>query len=596
MSEYERQRLYTLRQLDILDTPPSEAFDRITRMACRIFDLPVAAVSLTDENRQWFKSRLGTGVTEVARYKSPCSDVSATSELEVVEDLLATDFYRDSPQAKLGMRFYAGAPLTTRDGYTLGTLCVLGPEPRTASEDELESLMDLSNMVMAQIELRHALGRTDPVTLLPNRSQFGDDLEDLARDHPDRPYHGLFVELASVVQLNTVTRVLGGGQVDLLAREGARQLEELVGRHRDLYSVGMCQYLFLRDTEDQELLKAEAEQLGRQLSRSSLWRNLAIIVRPRIGIASFLPKDAVADNIIRLAQSACQTARFRESSLAVFTPSMDTEQQRRFRLLNDMHHLLQDGAEQLRLVFQPRVALASGRCVGAEALVRWHHPELGDISPSEFIPLIENTPVAKHLTRWVLDAAIAQASTWFDQGMPLRVSANVMASNFEEAGFTDHLISRLHLDKVPADRFELELTESALVGNSLAVRKQLKALSGAGIRLAIDDFGTGYSNLAYLLNVPADIIKIDRAFTSARRSKRRESQTMMLKAMIDLAHGMGYQTVAEGFEPPDMGMTLSELGCDEAQSFAISRPLDPEAFSSWYHSRATTDVYGAGLK
>ncbi len=586
MSEYERQRLYTLRQLNILDTPPSEAFDRITRTASRLFGLPVSAVSLTDENRQWFKSRVGTDVAEVPRFRSPCSDVSASCKLEVVEDLLASDFYRTSPQAELGMRFYAGAPLKTRDGYTLGTLCVLGPEPRSASAEELDSLLDLSAMVMAQIDLRHALGRTDPITLLPNRSQFGEDLDDLAKDCPDSPHYGLFVELGSVVQLDAVTRIVGNSQVDRLAREGAVQLGKLIGADQTLYSVGACQYLFLRQSSDEQQVQEEARQLHEQLSRVSLWSNLAIIVRPRIGMTQFKPRDSLADDIIRFAQSASQNARRLDTAVATFSPAMDREQQRHFQLLSDMHRLLQDGAEQLRLVFQPRIALASGECVGAEALLRWHHPELGDIPPAEFIPLIENTPMAKYLTRWVLDATIAQAAAWAGQGMPLRISANVMASNFEEAGFTDQLIKRLERHNVPADAIELELTESALVGNSRAVRRQLKALSEAGIRLAIDDFGTGYSSLAYLVKVPANVIKIDRVFSSASSQKRRDAQVMMLKAIIDLAHGMGYQTVAEGFEPASMRQTLCDLGCDEAQSFTISRPLAPDDFRSWYRDNA----------
>lgn len=582
MTEYERQRLYTLHQLNILDTPPSEAFDRITRMASRVFGLPLAAVSLTDEDRQWFKSRMGTDLSEVPRKTSPCSDVSATSELLVVEDLLATECYRNSPQARLGMRFYAGAPLNTRDGYTLGTLCVLGPEPRSATSDELISLLDLATMVMTQIELRHALGRTDPVTLLPNRSQFSEDLQDIASNPSAGPYHALFVELGSVVQLDTVTRVLGGDQVDMLAREGGRQLSKRLGKRQNLYSVGVCQYLFLRETDDEQLVRAEAEQLKRQLSRPSLWTNLAIIVRPRIGIVSFQPGVTLADDVIRLAESACQSARRRGTPVATFTSSLDSEQQRHFRLLNDMHRLLQDGGDQLRLVFQPRIALASGKCVGAEALLRWAHPEFGEVSPAEFIPLIENTPMAKYLTQWVLEATIAQATTWFEQGIPVRVSANVMASNFEETGFTDRLIKRLALSNLPADSLELELTEGALVGNNRAVRRQLRSLSRAGIRLAIDDFGTGYSSLAYLGNVPADVIKIDRIFSSTSSRKRRASQVMMLKAIIDLAHAMGYQTVAEGYEPDSMRETLFQLGCDEAQSYAIARPLAPDAFRTWY--------------
>lgn len=375
---------------------------------------------------------------------------------------------------------------------------------------------------------------------------------------------------------------MGNREIDKLAREGARQLETLIGTDQALYSVGACQYLFIRQGDDEHQMRAEANRLQQQLSQSSLWSNLAIIVRPRIGITSFLPRDTVADDVIRYAQSASQNARLSDAPVATFSPAMDSEQQRHFRLLSDMHRQLCDDADQLRLVFQPRIALASGDCVGAEALLRWDHPELGEVSPAEFIPLIENTPMARELTRWVLDAAIAQAADWFEEGMELRVSANVMASNFEEADFTDQLIRRLSRQKMPPDALELELTESALVGNSRAVRRQLRALSNAGIRLAIDDFGTGYSSLAYLVNVPADIIKIDRVFSSASAAKRRDSQTMMLKAIIDLAHGMGYQTVAEGFEPASMRETLCALGCDEAQSFSISRPLAPDEFRSWY--------------
>lgn len=235
----------------------------------------------------------------------------------MIEDFLATECYRDSPQAKLGMRFYAGAPLTTRDGYTLGTLCVLGPEPRTASRDELDSLLDLSAMVMSQIELQHALGRIDPVTLLPNRNQFSEDFQDLARDHPARQHYAVFVELGSVVELDTVTRVLGGSQVDTLAREGAWQLTTmlatLIGPDHTLYCVGACQYLFLREIDDEQHLLAETRQLHRHLSRLSAWSNLAIIVRPRIGITLFLPAAMSADDVIRLAESACQSARWRES-------------------------------------------------------------------------------------------------------------------------------------------------------------------------------------------------------------------------------------------------------------------------------------------
>lgn len=583
MSDYERQRLQALRQLKLLDTSPSEGFDRITRTARKLFGLPLSAVSLTDEDRQWFKSRMGTEVTEVPRHKSPCSDVSASSEVVVIEDFLASDFYCDSPQAQLGMRFYAGAPLTTRDGYTLGTLCVLGPEPRTASREEIEGLVDLSAMVMAQIELQHALARVDPVTMLPNHRHFADDLEDLSRNQPGATRYALFIELTGALELNATMRAMGAAQIDALAREGRNELRSWFGEGNTLYSLGPCQYLFLRPASDEQQVREDAHHLQRHLNHSSLWSSAPCIIRPVIGITSFILGDGLgADEVIRTAHSACQDARHQELPVARFTPTQDSEQKRHFHLLTDIRTALQQGGSGLRLVFQPRIALNSGECVGAEALLRWQHPELGEISPVEFIPLLENTPLAKPLTQWVLDAAVAQAAQWFHSGMKLRISANVMASNFEERRFSDGVIERLKQRNLPGQAFEIELTERALMANRRSVRKQLRKLSKAGIRIAIDDFGTGYSSLAYLLNVPANVLKIDRVFSSSTRKDRQESQKALLKALIELAHGMGFRTVAEGFEPSSMAATLRQLGCDEGQSFAISRPLPPDAFSSWY--------------
>ena len=586
MSEYERQRLYTLRQLDILDTSPSEGFDRITRMAARLFDLPLAAVSLTDEDRQWFKSRVGTELTEVPRSRSPCSDISATSEVLVIEDFLATERYRNSPQARLGMRFYAGAPLTTQDGYTLGTLCVLGPEPRRASDEELDSLVDLSAMVMGQIELQHALGRVDPITLLPNRNQLAEDLDDLARDRPGVSHYAVAVELGSAPELDTMTRVMGTLQADTLARDGAHELKQKLARGQRIYCIGPCQYLFLSPARNGTRAADHARRLNRQLARVSGWTSLDILVRPAIGITCFDPTETAADEVIRLALSACQHARHHEVSVATYTASLDSAQQRSFRLMTDLHQALASDPRQLRLVFQPRIALDSGRCIGAEALLRWAHPTLGDIPPAEFIPLVDGTRLARPLTRWVLDSAARQAADWFQEGLDIRVSANVMACNFEEPNFARDVLDRLEQCQLPPTAFELELTESALVSRRRQVRKQLRTLANHGVHLAIDDFGTGYSNLAYLVNVPADVLKIDRVFTSTARSKRRESQETLLKAVIELAHTMGFRTVAEGFTPSSMQGLLTRLGCDEGQSFAISRPLTPGAFVDWYGERA----------
>jgi GAF domain-containing protein len=183
---YEAARLDALHKLDLLDTPPAEAFDRITRMAAQIFGLPVAAVSLTDSDRQWFKSRVGVEHWSIPRLQAPCATVAESDTLLVIPDLADDPAFRDSHLARSGVRFYAGAPLTTRDGHALGAMCVLGTAPRQITDAERGVLTDLAAMVMAQIELQHAMGRVDPISGLPNRNQYIDDFSDLEKDRARR--------------------------------------------------------------------------------------------------------------------------------------------------------------------------------------------------------------------------------------------------------------------------------------------------------------------------------------------------------------------------------------------------------------------------
>lgn len=578
MSHYEQERLRALRQLNLLDTPPSECFDRITRMASQLFDLPVAAVSLTDEDRQWFKSRVGTDLQELPRHRSPCSGVSADCDILVIEDFLESECYRDSPQAQLGLRFYAGAPLLTRGGYTLGTMCVLGYEPRSVTDDEARTLCDLSAMVMAQIELQQALGRVDPVTGLPNASQLSDDIEDLSRDFPGDERFALLIELLGIVQINSLTRVVGPAVPDELARSGRRHLQSQITDEDRLYCVGPCQFLLLSRSRSNEAIRQKAVQLHDHIQKLNRLEAIPATAQPAVGIVPFVLGETGAEDVLRLAHSACQDARKREKPTATYSRSLDVGFQRRFTLITDMQQAL-EAPDQLNLVFQPRVELDTGECVGAEALLRWRHPELGNVSPGELIPLIENTPQARNLTNWVIQTAIRQAAHWHRRGITLPVSVNVMASNLEEVGFADQLLQYLNSWDLPANAIELELTESALVSSRQRVRKQLKQLEASGIRIAIDDFGTGYSSLSYLQTIPADAVKIDRTFMNWRKEKNH--RRTLLKGIINLSRELGFRTIAEGCTPQEMLQTLRQFGCDEAQSFAISQPLEPGDFEAW---------------
>jgi GAF domain-containing protein len=241
----ERVRLNALYQLNLLDTAASESFDRITRMASQLFNLPISAVSLTDHDRQWFKSRVGIPHDMIARKKAPCSQVAENTETLVIPDLLEDAFYKDCPIALDGIRFYAGAPLVTSDGQGLGALCVLGTEPREVTQVELAALNDLAAMVMAQIELQHAFGRIDPLSGLPNRVQFLDDIADLARDKPGERRLAVLLDLSRPEQINNMVRVMGPSHVDDMVRDAALELRATLPPASTAYHVAATQFAYL---------------------------------------------------------------------------------------------------------------------------------------------------------------------------------------------------------------------------------------------------------------------------------------------------------------------------------------------------------------
>lgn len=570
-------RLDALHRLNLLDTPPSESFDRITRMASQIFDLPIAAVSLTDSDRQWFKSRVGVTHRSIPRDKAPCAAVAESTQTIVLPDLLEHPFYANSVLASQGVRFYAGAPLTTREGFGLGALCVIGMEPRTASPSQMAALEDLAQMVMAQIELQHAFGRIDPISGLANRIQFFDDLEDLGRDEPGQTRQVVLVELAGHEQLNEGIRVLGSDYVDTMVQEAARTLRRLLGPGRPAYHVAATQFAFLAplDTDVAEY----TTQLGGMLGMLRTDGTFRFVTNAKIGIASFVTGENAPADVLRTAYSAALDARFSDTDIGVYASAADAAHRRRFLLLEDFGAALEDPA-QLRMVYQPRVDLASRRCVGAEALLRWTHPRLGDVSPAEFIPIIEKTSLARSTTASVIEMALEQLGAWRNLGLDLTLSINISASNLAEVDFAQRVQLFLFKHGVRPEMIELEITESAVMENTARALEQLATIDEAGIGIAIDDFGTGHSSLAYLQRLPAGVVKIDQSFVRDMMLGEREQR--LVRSMIALSHELGYRVVAEGIETAAAADMLTAMGCDEGQGYHFARPMEADAFEHWF--------------
>jgi EAL domain-containing protein (putative c-di-GMP-specific phosphodiesterase class I)/GGDEF domain-containing protein len=532
-------------------------------MASQIFGMPIAAISLTDRDRQWFKSRVGVDHWSIPRERAPCGEAAETRDFVLIPDLLADDCYANSILAASGVRFYAGAPLVTREGHGLGALCVLDTVPREISDEQIHALRDLAAMVMAQIELQHAFGRIEPASGLPNRIQLLDDLDDLARDRPGSERLAVLIDLARPEQLHQ------------MVRQAASLIRAAAGRTQ-VYHVASTQFALIppEGTDEVGLLQLFRERLSATRSEA----NARLISSMVIGIAPFVPGEVEAADILRSAYGAALDARAQKIPFSVYSAANDEVHSRRFRLLQDFEAVLAD-PDQLRLVVQPRIDLTSGRCIGAEALIRWQHPMLGAVSPLEFIPLVEHSQLVRALTSWVLDNALAQLGGWRRAGIDLQLSINIFAGNLEEPDFATQVQLRLLKHGVRPEMLELEITESAAIADTGESVAQLATLAEAGVKVAIDDFGTGYSSLAYLQSLPADVVKIDQSFVKNIADDARAAA--LVRSMIELSRGLGYRVVAEGVESAAVRDLIAGMGCDEAQGFFFARPMEMAEIGKW---------------
>jgi len=576
LSANEHARLAALRNLHLLDTGPAKAFDRITRVASRLLRVPVSSISLIDEERQYFKSRVGFDLAEAPRAQSPCNWTIAAGAVCTIADMREDPRFAHSPMVRHGgIRAYAGAPLITRTGYSLGTLCVMDTATRSFSAEEIEILSDLADMVMAQIELQSSIGRIHPASGHPNEYQLLDDLDDLAAPS-GASRTALVVELMTARQMRQGIRVFGASFAENVIHSATDTLRRALAPSTRLYHVGTTRCVVVLEAAETSWEEA-ARRLHLHLREPMDCGGVPIRPQPAIGVYTFIPGEVEPRDALRRLYSAADDARGGRMPTAVYDEGRDRRHARRFQLLVSLAAALQ-APGQLSLVFQPRVDL-EGRPLGAEALLRWRDPQHGDVSPGEFVPLAEETGLIGALTHWVLDQALAQAARWRRAGYHLKLSINVSAPNLEEEDFAGSVARLLARHAVPPSAIELEFTESVLARDDRRVIEQLVTLRAMGIDIAIDDFGTGYSSLAYLQQLPASILKIDRVFVRDLADNARDGK--LVKAIIAMAHDLGYRVVAEGVESEACVALLKAWGCDEAQGYHFSRPLAAAVLEDW---------------
>jgi EAL domain-containing protein (putative c-di-GMP-specific phosphodiesterase class I)/GGDEF domain-containing protein len=505
----------------------------------------------------------------------------------VVSDGTQDERFFDSPLV-LGdpyVRFYACVPLRTTDGLALGTLCILDSKPRPGlSLEQAEMLHDLAAVAVTLIEPSQAARVLHPVTSLPDRLRFLEDIK-LFLDDPARIVREtavLVIDAATPNQYTDLARTLGRLAAVSFEVATANRIGELLPERTRLYHLSTAQFgcVVTADRAGQiaELLDGFAYKIQRPVTSHHILHATSV----GIGVA-FYPRDgASALDLLHAAATGAHESQDGKKSWCAYSRARDLAARRTAHLLRDIGPALADEG-QLHLVYQPKTDLRTDRCIGAEALLRWTHPALGPIGPSEFVELIEETTLVHALTDWVLRAALAQVARWRTAGLNLRISINVSMLNLGDEHFGVRLAELLDQHAVRPDWINIEVTESALMKEPIQVGRQLDGIRRLGVAIEIDDFGTGRSGLSYLKYIPATYVKIDQLFVSRLGSDRDDQ--IIVGSTINLVHELGRLVVAEGVRGTLAYDWLRQHGCDIGQGEAISMPLDAPSFEQWARTR-----------
>jgi diguanylate cyclase (GGDEF)-like protein/PAS domain S-box-containing protein len=444
------------------------------------------------------------------------------------------------------------------------------------------TLQDITELTQAQQRI-WKLAYFDGLTDLPNREFFRERVDyavRVAKRH-DRQLALLFIDLNHFKRINDT---LGHGVGDQLLQATARRLREslrvtdTVGRldtdseTGDIARLGGDEFtILLSEIRRSEDARRVAERIFENLSQPLILSGHEVLVTPSVGIAVYPADGEDADTLLKNADMAMYYAkRSGTGHCQFFNPSMNDAALRRLTLETQLRRALE--RNELSLSYQPQVDTASGTLSGVEALLRWHSPLLGNISPVDFIPLAEETGLIVSIGEWVLRTACAQTREWHDTGIRMpRVAVNVSAQQFVQPGFADLVERILQETGVAPSTLELEVTESVLMKDADTAVATLTRLKAIGVQLAIDDFGTGYSSLAYLKQFPIDRLKIDKAFVKDITTDADDAA--IATAVIAMASRMELGVVAEGVEEAAQVGFLKENLCDEIQGYFVSRPL-----------------------
>ena len=450
-------------------------------------------------------------------------------------------------------------------------------------DDEVGRLARTFDTMRERLAEREAritrLAYFDSLTGLPNRISCAQQLQTAIGTGCGS---GVLLML-DLTRFKHVNDVLGHAVGDRALQAVAVRLQAVADRcEAPLARVGGDEFAIWLEGVDLEGAMEVAASIATALQTPVVLDEQSIDVGASIGLTLWPEHGTDADALLARVEIAMYAAKRRRTGPLAYAPSLDDASPENLTLAGELRLAIE--RDELEIDYQPKVALADGSLAGAEARVRWRHPERGRVPPDRFLPFAEQTGAIRGITRWVLRRTVAQMSAWHDQGLVVAVAVNLSTRDLMDVELPQRVAEALAVNRIPPSLLTLEVTESAIMEDADRALQVLDALRALGVKLSIDDFGTGYSSLAYLKRLPVQELKIDRSFT--RNMVNDADDATIVRSTVDLGHHLGLTVVAEGIEDAATADALRSAGCDRGQGWHYSKPLPPDAFASWALERA----------
>ncbi|WP_372883258.1 putative bifunctional diguanylate cyclase/phosphodiesterase [Psychromonas sp.] len=434
-----------------------------------------------------------------------------------------------------------------------------------------------SDTIRSYLRYINWLSRHDLPSNLPNRQAVIEQLEQISENHADAA-DAHIVAIISIENNRELLSTFGVTILDQAMVQLHKRLQEKKSQILSIFRLNSAQLaLLIGDISDHDE-KRFFDKLSASFREPILFEEIPIHIDVRIGYVPLSGPQVAPELQLQKAQSALTEACYRASDHVGFSQAISTASRENLVMLGELKEALTK--KQLSLHYQPKVDIATGAVHSVEALIRWQHPQKGNIPPGIFIPRAEESTLINQITYFVLERAMTQMVLWQQAGINITVAVNISARNLLQPDFCNVVFCLLEHHGLSGEQLELEITEGALMLDAQRAIEELNRLANAKIVLSIDDFGTGYSSLQYLHQLPVSLIKIDQSFI--RRLPADESATSIVETAISMAHKMSIKTIAEGIEERETYDFLEKIGCDMAQGYIISRPLPGDEYANWH--------------